>query len=417
MKIETTRLDLARQPMKKAFGFKGAAYHEKWIASVTLTTPEGQSATGHGGLAVLWSDERVFLNHTETGGNIMMLAVLERVLTRVRGCTFASAPELLDTVLPEAEALARTITGQPEVRRTFALNALVALDEAAWKLTALTRGVSDFDTLVPKPLRPALAHRHRELEIVPLISYEVTPQEIIQLAREGHRVLKIKIGATGSPGEMLARDQARLSQVHQALSQSGIAPDAFPLYLDANLRYTTRAAIEALLDHAAALGLRVMILEEPFAEGTEIDVHGLDVLVAADESLHCVEDVAAKAALGYRAAALKPAGKTLSQTLRMAAEAHRLGLHTFVADNTCTPQLADINRNIAARLAPLPGLSCGLMEINGPQSYRNWERLLAAHPFARASWMTLQNGHIPLDAAFYRDAGGWLSADCIRPSP
>ena len=111
--------------------------------------------------------------------------------------------------------------------------------------------------------------------------------------------------------------------------------------------------------------------------------------------------------LGYSAFALKPAGKTLSMTLRMAAEAHRRGAPCFVADSACPPILVDWNKNVAARLAPLPGLATGLLESNGPQHYRNWQRMLREHPCHGAPWLSAANGVFDLGRDFY-DAGGGI---------
>jgi hypothetical protein len=222
-------------------------------------------------------------------------------------------------------------------------------------------------------------------------------------------VLKVKIGAPGAPDEMLRDDQARLDEVHRAATAHAGPPPAY--YLDANGRYPDRAHLEALLAHAEEIGVlaRTILLEEPFPEEADIDVRGLGVRVAADESLHRVEDVRRKARAGYGAVALKPAGKTLSVTLRMAREAEAQGLACFVADSACTPSLLDWNRNVAARLAPLPGTTAGLLEANGAQVYRHWEAMLEAHPCREAAWLRPGRGAFELDDAFYRGSGGVLA--------
>jgi len=179
-------------------------------------------------------------------------------------------------------------------------------------------------------------------------------------------------------------------------------------YLDANGRYRLRAHVEELLDFADEHGMlsQIALFEEPFDENVEADVRGLPVMFAADESLHAVEDVAARWDAGYRAVALKPAGKGLTTTLRLAREAMRVGAICFVADSACTPILLDWNKNVAARLPALPGINCGLLEVNGPQQYAHWDDLIAAHPDAGRAWIRPARGAFHFDAEFY--AGGGL---------
>ena len=111
----------------------------------------------------------------------------------------------------------------------------------------------------------------------------------------------------------------------------------------------------------------------------------LGVRVAADESAHTDADAARRIELGYGAIALKPIAKTLSMTLRIARLAHEKGVPCFCADLTVNPILVDWNKVFAARLAPLPGLSLGLVETNGHQNYRNWEAMRRHHPCFGAS--------------------------------
>jgi len=66
----------------------------------------------------------------------------------------------------------------------------------------------------------------------------------------------------------------------------------------------------------------------------------------------------------------------------------------------------------AARLAPLPGLSLGLVETNGHQNYRNWEAMRRHHPCFGASWTVPANGVFRLDDDFYARSGG-----IFLPSP
>ncbi|MCF7837368.1 MAG: L-alanine-DL-glutamate epimerase, partial [Candidatus Marinimicrobia bacterium] len=125
-----------------------------------------------------------------------------------------------------------------------------------------------------------------------------------------------------------------------------------------------------------------------------------------DESAHSEREAAERMDLGYGAIALKPIAKTLSQSLRIAQQAHARGIPCFCADLTVNPILVDWNKNVAARLAPLPGLRVGVLESNGHQHYRDWERMRAFHPRADAPWTRIRNGCFPLGDDFYATAGG-----------
>jgi L-alanine-DL-glutamate epimerase-like enolase superfamily enzyme len=131
----------------------------------------------------------------------------------------------------------------------------------------------------------------------------------------------------------------------------------------------------------------------------------IPVRVAADESLHGPEDLAERIDLGYGAVALKPAGKTLSQSVLLAAEAIRQDLACFVADSACVPALLAWNLLFAAHLPPFPGLDAVLMESNGAQNYSDWDRLIAELP-ASASWLSPVGGEWRLDEEFFASSGG-----------
>jgi len=409
--ITDVNLDVSREPLTRPFGFKGAYFTEKWLCHVELQNESEKRGTGLGGLAVLWSDGAVFHAHTEVGGNVMMVAMLERALALARGMPFETPLDLLDSVVEPVYEYGQAITRNADLRKTFALNALVALDNAAWSLYAHELGTTDFDALIPDVYRPALSQRHTDVAIVPLISYGVSLEEVGELAESGCFVLKIKIGAAGEPDEMLAKDMERISEIHAVLrdvTTPHTEDGKVRYYLDANGRYPSPDLMKRLLDHARDAGMmeQIMILEEPFPETEPFSVGDLGVRVAADESLHDTSDVDEKAKLGYGALALKPAGKTLSMTLRMAAEARRRDIPCFVADSACVPALVEWNKNVAARLAPLPGLKTGLQESNGAQHYARWRELIDAHPCAGAGWIEAGGGVFSLDDDFYARSGG-----------
>jgi hypothetical protein len=71
--------------------------------------------------------------------------------------------------------------------------------------------------------------------------------------------------------------------------------------------------------------------------------------------------------------------------------------------------LVDWNKNIAARLKPLPGLKGGALETNGHQNYLNWEKLRSYHPNGNASWTHCKEGAFHLNEDFFKQSGGIFS--------
>lgn len=388
---------------------------ELWQVLACMEDAEGRRGIGLGVQSVLWSDAAVFATRSEEQGNREMFQVTRSALQRAGQMEWDFPLELLDGILPLVYDDAKTITNHKDLRLTYALNALVAVDLAAWQLFAKEREIDRFDDLIPERFRDALSYRNDRLAWVPLISYGTSLEEVEQKVREGAGILKIKIGSDpegdGCLDKMLEWDWARLSAIHERLRDCE-TPDTdsgrIAYYLDANGRYDGNDRLLRLLDHAARVGAldRILLLEEPFPESYREPVHEIPVRLAADESAHTDQDARERMDLGYRAIALKPIAKTLSMTLKIAQAAWERKVPCFCADLTVNPVLVDWNKNLAARLAPLPGMKIGLLEANGPQNYRDWEKLLAYHPHARAAWLKPQNGCFILNSDFYGQSGG-----------
>lgn len=419
MRIVSADLDIQREPFARPFAFKGAAFHEKWNLVVCLEDDAGTRAYGIGGLAVLWSDPEVFSTHTETGGNALMVATLERALQAAGKVDWDRPPDLLRAVREEADSFARWATGRgPRLQSTFVLNALVALDNAAWVLWARRNNRPGFDDWIPPTAAAVLGGRQTHVALTPAVGYNMPDEQIAGLLHDGAAVLKVKIGHPGDEAAMAAGDcrtlqrlQPLLQGAHTPLTASGDVV----LYLDANGRYRSKSALQRVLDEARRLDLleRIIVLEEPFAADLEETVGDLGVLVAADESLHDPADVARRQQAGYGAVAIKPAGKTLSVAFDMLAEAADNDMVAFVADNACVPVLVEWNKNVAARLPAFPGVLGGMMESNGAENYGRWAQMLAEHPCAGASWLGARGGAWELDQEYYRDSGGIL----LDPDP
>lgn len=415
MKIAEVDLSVVREPFSRPFGVKGGYVAEKWINTVRLKTTGGLEVEAEGGMATLWSDPDFFAEHTVAGGNLLMASVLETALQQCKGLEFATPIELLQELLEPAFEAAKRITDRPNLRRTFVYNSLIALDNAAWLLRAAELGARTFDDMIPEEYRTPLTNRQERLYVTPVVAYGTPLEEARDLVMAGHPVLKVKLGAPGDEETMMKTDLEGLDRLWEGLREvwvGGKDQGRSPLYyLDVNGRYWKREQLERVAAHLSRTGMieSVCLVEEPFQEGLDLSVDGLDLLVAADESLHDVKDVKQRAELGYGAVALKPAGKTLSLSLLMAMEAARHDLLPFVADSATTPRLIDWNRNLSARLPTFPGLDGGLIESNGAQFYKDWDRLVRGHSCYGAAWVEPVDGAFQLDDDFYQNGGGLIS--------
>ena len=400
-----------REPLIRPFGFKGGYMSEIWQTMAMMQSRSGLEKVGLCTQSVLWSDASVFATHSEAAGNALMYNISERALQICKGRSFESPVDLLDETLEEVYEYGKAITGNPDLRKTFALNALVGVDNAAWLLHAAENGITNFDDLIPEAFRPALSHHHQQVASIPLMAYTIPISEIEEAVDEGYFFMKIKIGQPGNQEEMLQKDMERLSAIHKAIghrqtpwSENG----KLPYYFDANGRYENKETLLRLLDHASKIGAfdQIAVIEEPFPEHKEIEVGDLGLRIAADESAHTDEDAIRRIDMGYSAIALKAIAKTLSMTMKIALAAHERGVPCFCADLTVNPILVEWNKNIAARLSPFPGLGLGLLETNGHQNYKNWETMVGYHPYPDAEWRLTKKGVFNLDDDYYRKSGG-----------
>ena len=130
--------------------------------------------------------------------------------------------------------------------------------------------------------------------------------------------------------------------------------------------------------------------------------------LAAYESAHTDKDAQERIDMGYGAIALKPIAKTMSMSLKIAQLAHQNGTPCFCADLTVPPILVDWNKSVASRLAPLPGMKVGVLETNGHQNFRNWEKMRNLLAYKDAEWTKIKDGLFNLDNDFYDKSGGIL---------
>jgi len=410
--IDRVDSDFEREPLIRPFGFAGGFMTESWQSASYLRSSSGIHKIGLCTQSVLWSDGKVFAGHSESGGNALMYAVTERAMQMLKGQSFRTPPELLDNIFPELEEYAKKITRNPQLRQTFILNSLVGLDNAAWLLYAKENGFNTFDDMIPLEYRPALSCRHDKVAGIPLMAYSIPVNEITAAVEQGYFFVKIKIGQPGTQEEMLEKDKARLTAIHNAIGDAKTQhteDSKLPYYFDANGRYEKKETLLQLLEHAEKIGAlgQIAVIEEPFPEKLKFDVSDIPVNLAADESAHTDKDALERIQMGYGSIALKAIAKTLSMTLKIADVAQKHNTPCFCADLTVNPILVEWNKNVAARLKPFPGIGdLGLMESNGHQNYKNWDTMTGYHPRSDAPWINVRDGVYELNEEYYRTGGG-----------
>ncbi|MCK4326626.1 L-alanine-DL-glutamate epimerase [bacterium] len=417
MKITKSNCNFEREPLLAPFGFKGGYLSELWQSVVKLENSKRQTGIGLGTQSTLWSDAAVFTINPESAGNSMMFLVTSFAVKAALELDWENPIDLLDKLLPITYEYAKKVTNNPDLRLTFALNALVAVDNAAWLLYCRENNITVFDDMIPADIKPALSFRHDKLAGIPLMSYNVPIEKIIEAVKRGYFFLKIKIGSDpdkdGDQDKMLEWDKQRMLEIHEAVKDIEIPyteTGRILYYFDANGRYENKDRLMCFLDYAEKIGARdrIMVMEEPFSEEYKVDVSDIPVCLAADESAHSDKDVIERIELGYRAIALKPIAKTMSMSLKIVKITHQKNIPCFCADLTVNPVLVDWNKNVAARLSLLPGLKIGVVESNGHQNYKRWNQMCAYHPCAGVEWTKVKDGLFYLDDDFYRRNGGIL---------
>ncbi len=415
IKIAKTALNCEREPLKAPFGFKGKFISELWQMVSQLESDRLYQGVGLGVQSILWSDPAVFALFGESKGNTLMMELTRYALKASEGISFDSPIQLMEQLLPVIHNYGKKITGLKNLEKTFALNSLVSIDNAAWLLYCRKAGIHSFDDMLPEEFRQAFAYKNVSLACIPLISYSVPPGEISGMVESGYFFFKIKIGSDpekdGDLDKMLDWDMKRFTEIHNILKEKETTytrNGQIPYYLDANGRYDSKDRLLRFLEHADKIGAldRIRLLEEPFPEEYTVDVKDIPVCLAADESTHCDKDAVERIEMGYGAIALKPIAKTVSMSLKIAKAAHDRGVPCFCADLTVNPVLVDWNKNFAARLAPLTGLKTGILEVNGHLNYKNWKTMMTYHPCNGAGWINTDRGLFSLDKDFYESSGG-----------
>ncbi len=410
LKIISTGSDFEREPLLRPFGFKGGYLTELWQTVSRLAT-ENHESIGLATQSVLYGDADLFSHHPEAAGNALMYVLTEKALLLAREIPFADPVALMDELISRLGSIAASLTGKPDLSVNFILNALVSVDNAAWLLYAHEKGFTNYSDMVPQAYKAALSYRNPKVGVMFQVPYGMPVQEILQAVDKGYFVIKIKTGQPGNQSEMLEKDKARLAEIHQALKDK-ISPETESgkiLYtLDSNGRYQKRETLERLIDHANKIGAfsHILFIEEPLPETSDEPVGGLGLRIAADERANDEASTRKCMELGYGAIILKGVAKTLSLSMKIARIAHEYQVPCACSDLTVNPALVEWHKNLAARLAPFPGLGMGLLETNGDMNYKNWDAMRAYLPASGAGWASVEKGVFRLNQDFYERSGG-----------
>lgn len=411
IKIIGVNSNFEREPLIRPFGFKGGYMTEIWQTAAKLQSESGISKIGICSQNVLYSDANVFAAHSEAAGNALMYSLTDKSLQITKNTPFTTPIDLIDKILPEVTEEGQKLTGRKDMNPIFVLNALIGIDNAAWLLYAAENKFTDFTSMIPPEYKKTLSYQNDKVAILYLASYNLPTGELKRAVQNGYFVIKIKIGQPGTQEEMVQKDITRLTEIHTAIKdlRTKQTKNGKLIYtMDANGRYEKKETFMRLIDAAKKMGAfdQILFVEEPLAESNNENVDDIGLRIAADESAHDEPGVLRRLGQGYGALALKGIGKTLSMSMKIAELAHEKNIPCLCADLTVNPILIDWHKNLAAHLAPFPGLNMGLMETNGDLNYRNWQQMQTYHPANRASWTIVKDGVFNLGKDFYRASGG-----------
>lgn len=411
IQVVRTDSDFEREKLIRPFGIKGGYLTELWQTASMLESKSGNKKIGLATQSVLYGDEELFASHSEAGGNALMYGLTNKALQLVKATTFKTPIELLERILPELTMEGYKMTGKKNLNLNFVLNSLISVDNAAWLLYAADNDLKNFDAIIPDQYKQALSYRNDKIAVMYSISYGLPIQQVINAVEKGYFVIKIKSGQPGTQSEMLQKDMARLSEIHNALknARTNQTKNGKLIYtIDPNGRYAKKETLLKFLDHAKKIGAyeQILFIEEPFPDSNNENVSDVGISIAADESVHNENDALRRLDQGYGALVLKGIAKTLSLSMKIARLAHERGVPCLCADLTVNPILVDWHKNLAARVAPFPELEMGIMETNGDLNYKNWQNMQNYHSAAGAPWTYVENGVFKLNKDFYQRSGG-----------
>ncbi|MGI8909162.1 MAG: o-succinylbenzoate synthase [Rubrobacteraceae bacterium] len=235
------------------------------------------------------------------------------------GFSYETLDEATDQLLEVSEAMSgtgRSPSGNTPaiLRPTIAPSARFAVELAVWDLRSARRGVS-----MPELLHPGAGNL---LQISGLLSgaREKVIEEAARMRDAGYMAVKLKVGGR------TIEDDARLVRKLSVLLGNGVS-----LRLDANRAWSFEEAEEFA---RSTTDLRYEYIEEPLADVALLPrfVSETGAPVALDESLAGMEAEDLEDHRHVSAVVLKPTLLGgISRTLRMAEEAHRIGMTPVIS--------------------------------------------------------------------------------------
>ena len=149
LKIESGSCGFEIEKLRAPFGFKGKHIDVLWQSAVALRGEKNACGCAPGVQSVVWSDAAVFEKLGQAGGNAAMYLTTCEAVSSVEGMRCENPVDLMSSVFDDVYARACRITGTNDLRPTFALNAMVPLDLAAWQLYARENGMTGVDERIP----------------------------------------------------------------------------------------------------------------------------------------------------------------------------------------------------------------------------------------------------------------------------
>ena len=162
MKITNAACGYIAEPLLAPFGFKGGYLSELWQVAARLECGD-TFGVGPGIQSVLWSDAAVFAANSQDAGNQMMYDMTRYALECAKGMDFSDPFRLLNELFPKVWAYGKKITGRDDLRATFALNALVPVDFAAWQLYGKLQNTENILDLLSPEMAATLAGKQNNI--------------------------------------------------------------------------------------------------------------------------------------------------------------------------------------------------------------------------------------------------------------
>jgi len=401
MRISDCKIGYVKENLIKPFGFKGGYVSNLW--QVVVTIGDGQFfATGLSIQSVLWSDAYIFGKYGQEKGDFLMYETTKYALEILKQIEFSTPYEATEKLFNSCYLYIKEKI-QYDVKKTFILNALVSIDMALWLYYAKKKGITSFSTLTN------LEKKQDKIALIPLITYTTSKEEIKHTIQNGEFFLKVKIGKEYEWDKQRIKEVSDIIKNHSTSYTKSKKPI---IYLDANGRYENLDKLLWLIDYLDKEQILndICIFEEPFSEEKQFDLSDIPCLFACDESAHSIKEVEQRNQQGYKALALKPAAKTLSESLKMLEYAKNNDMKTFVADLTVNPFLLELNRNVAMRIESLNCVNVGLLETNGRMNYVNWDKMISYHPLKATGVLKAKSGVFDLTNYEINDGGIFLES-------